>query len=36
MLKEWGDELKKTARTNPEQLPEVIASIDEQLNSILN
>ncbi len=36
MLKEWGDTLKKTARTNPEQLPEVIASIDEQLNSILN
>jgi len=36
MLKEWGDELKKTARTNPEHLPEVIASIDEQLNSILN
>ena len=36
MLMEWGDELKKTARTNPEHLPEVIASIDEQLNSILN
>ncbi len=36
MLKEWGDTLKKTARTNPEHLPEVIASIDEQLNSILN
>jgi len=36
MLKEWGEALKKTARTNPEHLPEVIASIDEQLNSILN
>jgi len=36
MLKEWGHTLKKTARTNPEHLPEVIASIDEQLNSILN
>ena len=36
MLKEWGDALKETARTNPEQLPEVIASIDKQLNNILN
>jgi len=36
MLKEWGRMLKKAAKQSPEQLPEVIASIDEQVSEILN
>jgi hypothetical protein len=36
MLKQWGKELKKAAKKNPTQLPEVIASIDQQLDDLLN
>lgn len=36
MLQEWGKALKKTARKNPEQLYEVIVSIDQELDNILN
>ena len=36
MLKQWGDALKKAAKTNPEHLPNVIASIDEELDNLLN
>lgn len=36
MLKEWGGQLKKTAKTNPEQLPEIIASINSQVDDTLN
>ncbi len=36
MLQQWGKALKKTAKKNPEQLPEVIVSIDQEINSILN
>lgn len=36
MLQEWGKTLKKTARKNPEQLSEVIVSIDQAVNNILN
>ncbi len=36
MLKRWGDALKKAAKTNPEHLPKVIASIDRQLDNLLN
>jgi len=36
MLQQWGKELKKAAKKNPRQLPEVIASIDQQLDEILN
>ncbi len=36
MLKQWGDALKKAAKTNPEHLPNVIASIDQELDNLLN
>ena len=36
MLQQWGEVLKKTAKKNPEQLPEVIVSIDQEVNNILN
>ncbi len=36
MLKQWGDALKKAAKTNPEHLPNVIASIDKELDNLLN
>ncbi|HHD63975.1 MAG TPA: hypothetical protein ENK96_06350 [Desulfobulbaceae bacterium] len=36
MLQQWGKELKKAAKKNPKQLPEVIASIDQQLDNLLN
>ncbi len=36
MLKQWGNTLKKTAKTHPEHLPNVIASIDKELDSLLN
>ena len=35
-LQQWGEILKKTAKKNPEQLAEVIASIDQEVNNILN
>ena len=36
MLQQWGKALKKAAKKNPKQLPEVIASIDQQLDNLLN
>ena len=36
MLQEWGKALKKTAKKNPEQLHEVIVSIDQEIDNILN
>ena len=36
MLQQWGKTLKKTARKNPQQLPGVIASIDQELEQVLN
>lgn len=36
MLKEWGDILRKTARTNPRQLSSAIAFIDREVNSALD
>jgi len=36
MLQQWGKALKKTAKKNPGQLPEIIASIDQELDEILN
>ena len=36
MLQQWGKALKKTAKKNPEQLPEVIVSIDQEISNILN
>jgi len=36
MLKHWGDALKKAAKTNPEHLPNIIASIDKELDDLLN
>ena len=36
MLKEWGDILKKTARTNPRQLGSAIAYIDQEVDSVLD
>jgi len=36
MLLQWGSELKKVARKDPRQLPDVIASIDQEVSSILN
>ena len=36
MLKQWGDALKKAAKNDPEHLPKVIASIDRQLDNLLN
>ena len=36
MLQQWGKALKKTAKKNPKQLPEVIVSIDQEVNNILN
>jgi len=36
MLLQWGQELKKVAKKNPQQLPEIIASIDHEVSSILN
>ena len=36
MLQQWGKALKKTAKKNPEQLPEIIVSIDQEINNILN
>lgn len=35
-LKEWGKILKKTAKRAPGQLPEIIASIDQEISNILN
>ncbi|HEB70099.1 MAG TPA: hypothetical protein ENI88_10855 [Desulfobulbus sp.] len=36
MLQHWGKTLKKIAKKNPAQLPEVIVSIDRELNNLLN
>ena len=36
MLKEWGDILRKTARTNPRQLASAIAYIDQEVDSALD
>lgn len=36
MLKEWGDILRKTARTNPQELPAAIAFIDRKVNAVLD
>ncbi len=36
MLQQWGKALKKTAKKNPEQLPEIIVSIDQEISNILN
>ena len=36
MLKEWGDILRKTARTNPAQLASAIAFIDRKVDSVLD
>jgi len=36
MLQQWGKALKKTAKKNPEQLSEVIVSIDQEISHILN
>lgn len=35
MLKEWGDILRKTARTNPGKLASAIAFIDREVDSAL-
>ncbi len=35
-LQQWGTILKKTAKKNPEQLAEVLVSIDQEVNNILN
>ena len=36
MLQQWGQALKKAAKKNPEQLPEIIVSIDQEISNILN
>jgi hypothetical protein len=36
MLKEWGDILRKTARTNPQELPSAIAFIDRKVDAVLD
>lgn len=36
MLKQWGDILRNTARTNPEQLASAIAFIDRKVDSVLD
>ncbi len=36
MLQEWGGRLKKVARQNPEQIPDLIASINQELDEILD
>lgn len=36
MLKEWGDILRNTARTNPAQLASAIAFIDRKVDSVLD
>lgn len=36
MLQEWGKTLKNIAKKRPEQLPEIIAVIDQELDDILN
>lgn len=36
MLKEWGDILRNTARTNPQQLASAIAFIDQKVDAVLD
>ena len=36
MLQEWGGLLKKTANTNPVDLPKTIAYIDDEVESVLD
>jgi hypothetical protein len=36
MLKQWGDILRKTARTNPKQLARAIAFIDQEVDAVLD
>jgi hypothetical protein len=36
MLQEWGDILRRTARTNPLQLAKAIASIDQKVDAVLD
>lgn len=36
MLSEWGDILRKTARTNPRQLASAIAFIDREVDAVLD
>ena len=36
MLLEWGDILRKTARTNPQQLAKAIAYIDHEVDAVLD
>jgi hypothetical protein len=36
MLQEWGDILRKTARSNPKQLAKAIAYIDQEVDAVLD
>jgi hypothetical protein len=36
MLLEWGDILRKTARTNPQQLAKAIEYIDQEVDAVLD
>ncbi len=36
MLKEWGDILRKTARTNPRKLASAIAYINQEVDAVLD
>jgi hypothetical protein len=36
MLQEWGDILRKTARTNPQKLAWAIAYIDQEVDAVLD
>jgi len=36
MLLEWGDILRKTARTNPQQLAKAIDYIDQEVDAVLD
>ena len=36
MLRDWGGLLKKTARQNPQQLAQVIAAIDQEVEAVLD
>ncbi|MDX9834947.1 MAG: hypothetical protein RBT36_06965 [Desulfobulbus sp.] len=36
MLRDWGGVLKKTAKQNPQQLAQVIATIDQELEAVLD
>jgi hypothetical protein len=36
MLQEWGDILRKTARTNPQKLAWAITYIDQEVDAVLD